>query len=69
MCQIPGTQLDTMALDESLVSLFDQWKCYILDEVDEECYEDMDWVETFCTAMSNRLRSLKKEGVLDEAKL
>ena len=69
MCQTPGTELDTMELDESLVSLFGQWKCLMLDGIDEECYKDMDWVETFCAEMSNRLRDLEKEGVLDKAKL
>lgn len=66
MCNMPDTEVNLMELDESLLSLFRQWKCFMCEGIDTECYEDMNLVETFCTEMSNRLRYLEKEGALEK---
>jgi len=61
---MPDSQADIMELDESLISLFRQWKSFMHEGIDKDCYEGMNWVEVFCTEMSNRLRDLEKEGKL-----
>ena len=65
MCCMPDSQADIMELDESLIRLFRQWRSFMHEGIDKDCFKDMNWVEVFCTEMSNRLRDLEKQGALD----